>query len=46
LGIDFLDEVKAFLEPHTDAMCIMETVEPYAVPVKREINESRILFAL
>ena len=46
LGIDFLDMVKAFLMPHTNTMCIMETGEPCVIPVKREANEKTMLSAL
>ena len=46
LGINFLDEVKAFLEPYTDTMCIMETGEPCVVPVKRELSEGQMLSTL
>jgi len=46
LGIDFLDTVKAFLMPHTNTMCIMETGQPCVVLVKREVNESKMLSAL
>jgi len=46
LGIDFLDTVKEFLVPYTNTMCIMEIGQPCVVPVKREINERKMLSAL
>jgi len=46
LGIDFLDTMKAFLMPHTNSMCIMETGQPRVIPVKREVNKSKMLSAL
>ena len=46
LGIDFLDMVKAFLGPYTNTMCIMEKGQPCVVPVKREIDEGKMLSAL
>ena len=46
MGIDFLDTVKTFLVPYTNTMCIMETGQPCVVPVKKEINERKMLYAL
>ena len=46
LGIDFLDVVKAHLVPYTDTLCIMETGQPYNVPMKRGIDEGNMLSAL
>jgi len=46
MGINFLDMVKAFLVPYTNTMCIMEKGKPCIVPLKREIGEDKMLFAL
>ena len=38
LGIDFIDMVKATLNPSTNTMCIMEG-QPCVVPLRREIGD-------
>ena len=38
--------MKAFLVPHTNTMCIMEMGQPCVVPVKREVNECKMLSTL
>jgi len=38
--------VKAFLVPYTNTMCIMETGQLCVIPMKREINECKMIPAL
>jgi len=38
--------VKAFFGPYANTMCIMERWQPCVVPVKREIDEGKMLSAL
>jgi len=38
--------MKAFLIPYTNTMCTMETGQRCVIPVKREINEGKILSTL
>ena len=45
-GIDFLSMVKALLVSHTNTMYIMKKGKPCVVPMKREIDENKMLSAL
>jgi len=46
LGINFLHMVKAFLIPYANTMCIMKKGKSCVVPVKKKIDEGKMLSAL